>query len=147
MLVGLMLAAVATASSFGTIATSINSIKTAIDGLNETKLEALTMTMGIAAVSAPAFAIAAAPLAAIAATTGTITAAANRGVVSKATPATGAPGASGGGGEADQRPIQLIIDHKGKKILAELVGDPIRKSLATSLRTDRNTSAADVTNL
>jgi len=141
MLVGLMLAAVATASSFGTIATSINSIKTAIDGLNETKLEALTMTMGVAAVAAPAFAIAAAPLAAIATTTGTITAAANRGVVSKATPATGAPGAAGGGGGGvDQRPIQLMVDHRGKKIIAEIATEALAKDLNSAARHDRKAS-------
>ena len=141
MLVGLMLAAVATASSFGTIATSINSIKTAIDGLNETKLEALTMTMGVAAVAAPAFAIAAAPLAAIAGTTGTITAAANRGVVSKATPATGAPGAAGGGGGGvDQRPIQLMVDHRGKKIIAEIATEALAKDINSAARSDRNAS-------
>jgi len=171
MLVGLMLAAVATASSFGTIATSIDSIKTAIDGLNETKLEALTMTMGVAAVAAPAFAIAASPLAAIAGTTGTITAAANRGVVSKATPATGAPGAAiagttgtitaaanrgvvskatpatgapgaagGGGGGVDQRPIQLMIDHRGKKIIAEIATEALAKDINSAARSDRRAS-------
>ena len=130
MLVGLMVAAAATASSFETIATSINNIKTAIDGLNMDNLNAFKGTLVLAPFAAPAFAAIAG-----------VSAAANRGVVSKATPATGAPGAAGGGGGGvDQRPIQLMVDHRGKKIIAEIATEALAKDINSAARTDRNAS-------
>lgn len=120
---GLMAASMAASSHLDIVATSIRDIAKAVNELNETKLEALTMTMGIAAVAAPAFAIAAAPLAAIAGTTGTITTAATRGVVSKATPA---PAPSAGTPAASTGETQPIIMKVKDRVLAEIIREHVK---------------------
>jgi len=128
---GLMVASMAASSHLDIVATSIRDIAKAVNELNETKLEALTMTMGIAAVAAPAFAIAAAPLAAIAATTGTITTAATRGVVSKATPASsGTVTSTAGGSTGEAQPIIMKVKDR---VLAEIIKEQVKPMIDSAM--------------
>ena len=126
-------ASIVAAESLSLVAQSIREISEAIQEMEADKLAGLTALVTVAAIPATAGVVTAAAFANTTARAGT---------ASPGAAPTAAPVATG----VDQRPIQLVIDQKGKRVLAEIIQEQI-KPITDSLRDERSIGSASTSNL
>ena len=127
----MMIAAVAAATPFNVIAQSIRDIGTAINEVSALNLGLFTIAMMGAAVAAPALAVAALPVLAAAGVSESIIKSADRGVTSKATPASaGTVTTTAGGSTGEAQPIIMKVKDR---VLAEIIKEQVKPMIDSAM--------------